>query len=81
MDDQSPPGMSTKARVKLIIGAILAVLVVIIMFQNTEQVSTRLLFWNLTLPHVVLLLLMFVFGVVLGFVATTMRQKRRAKER
>ena len=54
-----------KADYKVIAAGVLAILVVIIAFQNTEPVQTRLLFTSATMP---LAILLFVVGA-LGFMA------------
>lgn len=74
-------GMATKTRIKLVIGIVLSILVLIIMFQNTDTVVTRLLFWEVPMPLFVLLLLMLLVGFVLGVVTMTIRKRRQARER
>lgn len=80
-DRTEKQGMATKTRIKLVIGIVLSILVLIIMFQNTETVVTRLLFWELPMPRFVLLLVMLLIGFILGVVTMTIRKRRRAKER
>jgi uncharacterized integral membrane protein len=79
--DTQRTGMPLKTKVKIAAGVVLAVLVLIIMFQNTDPVRTMLLFWPVELPLIVLLLLMLAVGFVLGLVSATVRNKRRTKER
>ena len=50
---------------KVVLVGVLAVLVAIIAFQNTEQVQTNLLFTSVTMPMAILL---FATGTI-GFVA------------
>lgn len=73
-------GVTTRTRIKIVLGALLGILVLIIMFQNTETVVTHLLFWQVHMPRFVLLGGMLVLGFVLGLVTMTLRRRRRAKE-
>jgi uncharacterized integral membrane protein len=52
------------ARFKVILIVVLAVLLVIVILQNTETVDTRLLFVTVSMPRAALL----GFAVLLGFV-------------
>jgi len=58
-------------RFKLIATAILALLGVIIILQNTEPVETKLLFFSITMPRAILLmgttLIGFALGVLVSF--------------
>ncbi len=80
-DRAEQQGMTTKTRIKIVVGIILGILGLIIMFQNTETVTTRLLFLELPMPRFVLLLVMLLIGFILGVVTMTIRKRRRAKER
>ncbi|MEJ2130137.1 MAG: hypothetical protein P8Y95_00565 [Gammaproteobacteria bacterium] len=53
-------------RLKLITAGILALLVAIVILQNTDLVETRILFITLVMPRAALLLLTTVIGFVLG---------------
>ncbi len=61
---------------KSITAAILLVLVIIIVFQNTEVVETRLLFATLSMPRALLLGLTLLIGVVIGLILGTKLQGR-----
>jgi uncharacterized integral membrane protein len=56
-------------KVKVIVAAILAVLLVIVILQNTQQVETKLLFVAISMPRAVLLLTTLVVGFVIGLLA------------
>lgn len=60
---------STFKKVKLIIIAVLAVIVLIIALQNTANVETRLLFATVTMPRAVLLFVMLLIGFVIGWLS------------
>jgi uncharacterized integral membrane protein len=53
-------------KVKIIVAAAMAVLLVVIILQNTQQVETRLLFATISMPRAVLLLATLVVGFVIG---------------
>ncbi len=58
--------MQAKAKTKTIIAAVLLVLGIIVVIQNTETVETRLLFATVTMPRALLLGLTLVMGIVIG---------------
>ncbi len=53
-------------KIKLVVIAILAVLVLIIALQNTAKVETKLLFATVTMPRAILLFVMLAIGFVVG---------------
>ncbi|MEP3479966.1 MAG: LapA family protein [Fuerstiella sp.] len=67
---------------KYAIGAILILFVVIVTFQNTEQVEATLLLTTISLPMAFLLFATLAIGFVLGMLTTgillTRRKKRQA---
>jgi len=54
-------------RVKLIAAGVLALLLLILIVQNSEVVSLRLLFWEFQMSRVVLILLTAIAGFVCGY--------------
>lgn len=58
--------MTGSTRAKMIVAIVLGLLGLIIVLQNFQPVETNLLLWNLTMPHVVLLAIVFVLGCILG---------------
>jgi uncharacterized integral membrane protein len=58
--------MTGVSRAKLITALILGATGVIILLQNFGDVETRVLFWRVTMPHVVVLGIVFVAGLILG---------------
>ena len=58
-----------KERIRIIAAAILALVVIIIVLQNTETVETKLLFITLTMPRAAMLFGTLVIGFVLGVLA------------
>jgi len=68
-------------RFKMISIAVLAILGVIIILQNTEQVETRILFLSITMPRAILLMGTTLIGFALGvLVALFFPRKEQPKE-
>lgn len=66
--------------IKLVFAVIAIVLVLIIIFQNTQQVETRLLFFTFSMPNAVLIAVTFAIGLVVGWLlAITARWKKKSK--
>lgn len=64
-------------RVRIWLLAIVAVLVLIVVLQNTESVETRILFMTVSMPRAVLLFVTLLIGFVLGLVAASWRRRER----
>lgn len=54
----------------------LAVIVIILVFQNTEQVETQLLVTSVTLPRALLLLTTAAIGYAAGVLTMMLRRRR-----
>lgn len=54
----------------------LLVLVIVLIFQNTEEVETEVLFWQLRMPRALLLGATFVFGTIAGYLLASLRRRR-----
>ena len=65
--------------VKIAIPVVLAILLVIVVLQNREDVETHLLFFTVTMPQVALLGVILVAGYLLGII--TMIFVRRGNSR
>jgi uncharacterized integral membrane protein len=66
--------MTGLSRAKMIVAVVVGAIGVIIVFQNFRPVDTMILFWQLTLPHVVLLAIVFGAGLILGVLLSGMRR-------
>lgn len=64
--------MSGPAKARMIFGIVIGVLGLIIVFQNFQRVDTMVLFWRMTLPHIAVLGIVFVAGIILGAVLSVM---------
>lgn len=65
------------AKLKPILASLVAVLLIIVVLQNTETVETRLLFATVSMPRAILLLVTFVAGGLVGLLLATRLSKRR----
>lgn len=54
---------------KYVVIAILIVLALIVIFQNTHRTTVHLFFWHKEMPQVVLVLLSLAIGLLLGLLA------------
>ena len=62
---------------KAIITLILIVLALIIIFQNTQVVSFKIFFWQMTMSRIIWLLLVLIIGLVAGYIIGTTRKGAR----
>jgi uncharacterized integral membrane protein len=68
-------------KLRLIVTLVLAVLVVIVVLQNTDAVETRLLFATITMPRAVLLLTTALIGFALGILTSLVWMRKQEKPR
>ena len=64
-------------RPKVIAGLVIVLLVVIVFFQNREQVETRILFFTVTASRAAALSLSFLVGVAVGALLPGMLSRRK----
>lgn len=62
---------------KLIAGAVLVLLILVFVFQNTDVVDLRFLFWTVTMSRVLLAMLFLIVGLILGWILCGLVQQRR----
>ena len=67
-------------RTKLVITAVLALLVLIVILQNTAAVETKILFVTLTTPRAVLLIGTTLVGFLLGVLVAFRMAKQKKPE-
>jgi len=65
-----------KMRVRTVVILVLALLSLVVIVQNTEVVSVRILFWNLVMSRIILLALSIAVGVIIGFLLGRPWRKR-----
>jgi uncharacterized integral membrane protein len=64
---------------KLVIIAVLIVLTIVVILQNTEEVDTRILFVTVTMPRALLLLVTFLIGAVSGMAVAAWWHRRKKR--
>jgi len=65
-----------KIRVRTVIILLLVLLSLVVIVQNTEVVSVRVLFWDLVMSRIILLALSIAVGVIIGFLLGMPWRKR-----
>lgn len=62
---------------KTIAALAFALLVLVIMLQNTQTVIIHLLFWQIVMPQILLIFLVLVAGLLIGYLLGSLRGNRR----
>jgi putative membrane protein len=62
-------------RAKTVVIVVALILLLIVVLQNTQVVTLRFLFWNLTMSRVILLPLVGLIGLILGYAACQLGKK------
>jgi uncharacterized integral membrane protein len=65
---------------KFIIGIIIGILVIVFMVQNVEVVDITFLAWTMHLPRAIMILIVFVLGIGVGYVAHGIRARKKEKK-
>jgi uncharacterized integral membrane protein len=63
-------------KAKTIIILIIAALFLIILLQNTQVVTLRLYFWQLTMSRIILLVVTLLVGFVVGYIIAKLSGRR-----
>ncbi|NIM65441.1 MAG: DUF1049 domain-containing protein [Candidatus Latescibacteria bacterium] len=61
---------------KLVVFLILAVLILIVILQNMENIAFQILFWEINMPVVILVLLSILVGFAFGLLAKRTSSKQ-----
>jgi uncharacterized integral membrane protein len=75
MSTQPEQQTGSKISAKLIVGIVLAVLALIFIFQNTEKREVSFLFWDISAPTWLWMLIVFVVGVIVGLLVPRFRNR------
>jgi uncharacterized integral membrane protein len=67
-------------RTKLIVISILFLLFAILAVQNTITTDLKIFFWNLPVPLIVLIVVVFIIGLVIGIITCSVYDRRKKKE-
>jgi len=68
-------GTSTLRKIKVVLATILTLFLVIIVIQNSGAIMLRVLFWDVWVHLVLLIPLVFLVGLVVGYVVNRRRSK------
>jgi len=72
--------MEFMQKVRVGIGAVVAIIVLIVIFQNSETMKAKILFVTLEMPTFALLLITLAIGFGLGWLGSALWRRRKAKE-
>lgn len=67
-------------RAKIIIIAILFLIFAIIATQNTITTEFEILFWSVKAPLIVMIVVIFLLGLVIGLIACSNYERKKKKE-
>jgi uncharacterized integral membrane protein len=67
-------------RFKLIIISLLFLLFAIIAAQNTIAAELKFLFWSLQAPLIVMIVVIFILGLIIGLIFCSHYEKKKKKE-
>ena len=68
-------------RPKFIAAAVIAFLFLVFLIQNTQVVTLRLYFWEISMSQIILIPLAIIVGFVAGFIVARVAGKRRNVKR
>lgn len=67
-------------RAKIIVMSILFLLFAIIASQNTITTELKFLFWSIQAPLIVMIVVIFLLGLVIGLIACSNYERKKKKE-
>lgn len=67
--------------VKTLVVAVLVVLSLVILFQNTQTVTLKFLFWQVTVSRIILIPLFVGMGFMMGYVAAKVGKRKLRDEK
>lgn len=76
MSDMSTSSDGVRITPKMVIIAVLAVLAVVFVFQNTDSAKLKVIFFTITMPRWIAFVVLLVIGAVIGYVGRGIRAKR-----
>ena len=62
-------------KTKHIVGIVVFVLIVIFLIQNTQVVTLRFYFWQLSMSQIILLPLTMLIGIAIGYIIARVTKK------
>ncbi len=68
-------------KIKQIITILLVIAVIIVVIQNSEEVSLTILFWNISMSKIIFYPLLFAAGFIVGLLSGMGKSKKEEKEK
>jgi uncharacterized integral membrane protein len=65
---------------KLVMLLVLILVAIVLMIQNRGPVPIQLLFWSVSLPRILLIMIILLIGFAAGYVAATMKSRKADNE-
>ena len=65
---------------KFVIGIIIGIIVIVFMVQNVEKVDITFFAWTMTVSRAIMILIVFVIGIVLGWVIKSLGYRKKKKK-
>lgn len=72
--------MKVNTKTKLVLIIVLLILAAVIILQNTDPVFFKLLFWDFQTSLIILLLLVFLIGLIIGYTIPKLFSRKKLKE-
>jgi uncharacterized integral membrane protein len=66
-------------RIKIIFIALLFLLFAILAVQNTTSTELKFFFWAINTPLIVMIVVIFILGLVIGLISSNMYERRMKK--
>lgn len=73
--EKPTPPAKRRPPVRVIVVAVLAILSLVLVLQNTEAVETRILFATIEMPRAILLAITFLLGIIVGLLIPFLRKR------
>lgn len=77
---QGRSGMATGTIVKIVVIALVALLILVFILQNTASVEWTFLFWSFSINQWIMLVVSLVIGFLAGMAVSAMLRRRRRKD-
>jgi len=66
---------------KISLPIVFVILFLIFLFQNTDQVTLRLYFWQISMPQIILIPIVLLIGFACGFIAAKLTGRPKGPDR
>ncbi len=76
-----PVGTSPVRTAKQVVIAVIALLLLIVLFQNTAVVTFSFLFWEFSISQILLIPLMLLVGFVVGMLTYSLIARKRRRDK